>query len=161
IDAMLGRLAIALRGFLAAPEDRLASVDLLTPTERRLVLEDWLHLPGPAADAKRIPGSAFDDPEADRCLHRRFEAQVRTRPDAVAATCGTESLSYAELNGRANRLARQLRRSGIGPESLVGVHMDRSLDLVVAILGILKAGGAYLPLDEAAPARRLAFMLSD
>jgi amino acid adenylation domain-containing protein len=94
-------------------------------------------------------------------LGTRFEQQVSLYPDAVALTLDGASLAYADLNIRANQLAACLRKHGIGAESLVGVYLDRSFELVVAILAILKAGGAYLPLDLACPAERLAFMLDD
>ncbi|HEU5268686.1 MAG TPA: non-ribosomal peptide synthetase, partial [Jatrophihabitans sp.] len=95
------------------------------------------------------------------CLHELFEAQARRVPDAVAAVLDSEQISYRELNARANRLARQLVELGVGPESLVGVSMQPSIDRLVALLGILKAGGGYLPLDPALPADRLAFMMAD
>ncbi|MDX6384576.1 MAG: hypothetical protein QOK48_2149, partial [Blastocatellia bacterium] len=94
-------------------------------------------------------------------LPRLFEAQTASAPDKIAVTCAGESLTYGELNARANQLARHLRAAGIGRESLVGICIDRSLDMAVGILGILKAGGAYLPLDPDYPAERLAFMLKD
>src|SRR5262249_5884423 len=157
IDGMLGQLATLLRGFVASPGGRLSDLELLSPQERECLLGEWLHLPAPEGGrAVAAPG----DP-AKPCLHQRFEGQARRRPGAVAVTCAGGHGSYAELNGRADRLARRLRRAGIGPESLVGVHLDRSVDLIVAILGVAKAGGAYLPLDDAAPVRRLEFILSD
>ena len=94
-------------------------------------------------------------------VHRRFEAQVDARPDAPALVCNGVSLTYAELNRRANRLAHRLQRAGVRPETLVGLCAERSLDLVVGLLGILKAGGAYLPIDLDYPADRVAFMLED
>ena len=90
-----------------------------------------------------------------------FEAQARRTPEAPAVVCGNEQLSYGELNARANRLARCLQNLGVGPESLVAVCLERSVDLVAALLGILKAGGAYVPLDPGYPRERLAFMLAD
>ena len=101
------------------------------------------------------------DYPADACLHRLFEAQVERTPDAVALVFEDRELRYAELNARANQLARTLRRIGVGPEVLVGVCMERSLELVIALYAILKAGGAYVPLDPELPPERLAFMLSD
>ncbi|MCI0659314.1 MAG: amino acid adenylation domain-containing protein, partial [Acidobacteria bacterium] len=95
------------------------------------------------------------------CLQELFEAQVERTPNAIAVTYEGERLSYRQLNTRANQLAHRLRSLGVGPESRVACSLDRSLDLVVAILGILKAGGAYLPLDLAYPKDRLAFMLED
>ncbi|MBS0644021.1 MAG: amino acid adenylation domain-containing protein [Proteobacteria bacterium] len=98
---------------------------------------------------------------AEACLHTIFEAQVAAAPDRLAVTDGRESLSYRELNDRANGLAHVLRARGVHAERLVGLLLDRSVDLVVGVLGILKAGGAYLPLDMDAPRERLAFMLRD
>src|SRR5271170_5334742 len=90
-----------------------------------------------------------------------FEIQVSRDPTAAALTLDGTHMSYGELNARANRLAAYLRELGVGPESLVGIHLDRSFDLIVGIWAILKAGGAYLPLDLACPEDRLAFMLED
>jgi aspartate racemase len=98
---------------------------------------------------------------ADSCVHELFERQTEAMPDRVAVVCGDETLTYSELNRRANRLAHYLRRLGAGPETLVALSMRRSLDLIVSTLGILKAGGAYLPLDAHYPAERIAFMLED
>ena len=94
-------------------------------------------------------------------MHGLFEAQVERCPEAVALTCDGESLTYRELNSQANRLARRLVSCGVKPDVLVGLCLDRSNELVIALLAILKAGGAYLPIDLAYPADRLAFMLED
>ncbi len=94
-------------------------------------------------------------------LSRRIEAQVALHPGAVALTLDGANLTYGELNARANQIAARLRELGVGPESLVGIHLDRTFDLVAGIFGILKAGGAYLPLDLACPEDRLSFMLED
>jgi amino acid adenylation domain-containing protein len=96
-----------------------------------------------------------------RSIHRLIEVRSAARPDARAVVLGDEALSYGELNARANRLAHRLVAHGVGPEVIVGVHLERSLDLVVALLAVLKAGGGYLPLDPSYPADRLAFMLAD
>ncbi|HVK83904.1 MAG TPA: AMP-binding protein, partial [Kofleriaceae bacterium] len=80
-------------------------------------------------------------------IHRQIEARAASRPDARAVVLGDEALTYAQLNERANRLAHHLVARGVGPDVIVGVHMDRSLELVVAMLAVMKAGGAYLPLD--------------
>ena len=90
-----------------------------------------------------------------------FEGHAGTNPGAIALTLGAEKLTYGDLNARANRIAARLRRLGVGPQSIVGIHLDRGFDLVAGIFGILKAGGAYLPLDLACPEDRLAFMLED
>jgi len=94
-------------------------------------------------------------------MHARFEAQAARAPDAVALTCGGESLSYAALNRRANQVAHRLQKCGVGPDVLVGLLAERSVDLVVGVLAILKAGGAYLPIDPAYPPERASFMLQD
>ena len=119
---------------------------LLDEAERRRVLETF------NATASPLPGAT---------LPELVEAQVARAPEALAVQFGKESLSYRELNERANRLAHELIRLGVGPESLVGIAMDRSIEMVVALLGILKAGGAYLPLDPEHPKARLAQMLAD
>lgn len=116
------------------------------------------------AEAERLlvqcsPRAAAD--QATRTIHRSFEAQAAKTPDSVAVVFGEEQLSYAKLNARANRLAHFLRSEGVGPESLVGICVERSLDMVVGLLAILKAGGAYVPLDPSYPRERLAFMLED
>ncbi len=96
-----------------------------------------------------------------RCVHRWIEMQAERMPDAIALSCADGTLTYAELNARANRLARHLRRLGVGPEVLVGLCAGRSSGMVVGLLAVLKAGGAYVPLDPSYPAERLAFMLGD
>ena len=95
------------------------------------------------------------------CLHRWFERSAVASPNAPALTCNAQTLSYAEVNRRANQIAHHLISCGVGPDVLVGICIDRSLDLVLGILGILKAGGAYLPIDLSYPTDRLAFMLED
>jgi amino acid adenylation domain-containing protein len=95
------------------------------------------------------------------CIHELFEANVREMPDALAVISGPEKLTYRELDARGNRLARYLLRHGIGPESPVGVCVDRSCDLVAALLAILKAGGVYVPLDPSYPLQRLNYILDD
>ncbi|HEX2078524.1 MAG TPA: amino acid adenylation domain-containing protein [Longimicrobium sp.] len=95
------------------------------------------------------------------CVHELVEAQARRTPDAVAVSCGALRLTYRELDARANQAARLLRRHGVGPDVLVGVYMERSLELVVGMLGVLKAGGAYVPLDPAYPRARVQLMLAD
>src|SRR5690606_28928615 len=95
------------------------------------------------------------------CLHERFEQQVERTPGAVALLWQSESLTYAQLNQRANRLAHYLRERGVKPDQLVGLHVERGIDVVVGIIGILKAGAAYLPLDPVYPRDRVAFMLED
>jgi amino acid adenylation domain-containing protein len=97
----------------------------------------------------------------DVCLHELFERQVDLTPDSIAVRCGSKSVTYRELNDRANQIAHHFRKLGVGPETLVGICMDRSIDMIKSILGILKAGAAYLPLDPSYPLSRLAHILED
>jgi amino acid adenylation domain-containing protein/non-ribosomal peptide synthase protein (TIGR01720 family) len=150
IQRMQMRFQTLLEGVLADPERRLSDLPLLTEAERRELLVDW--------------NRTANDFSEDNRLHRLFEAQVERTPNAIAVVFEEKKLTYRELNARANRLAHYLRAQGVGteaPELLVGVCLDRSLEMIVAILGVLKAGGAYVPLDPAYPKERLAFMLED
>src|SRR5262249_10585707 len=97
----------------------------------------------------------------DLCIHELFEAQVRRDPEATAVVFEKKEMSYRELNGRANQLARYLRELGVGPETRVGVCMERSFEMVIGLLGTLKAGGAYVPLDANYPEERLGYMVRD
>ncbi|WP_420127105.1 non-ribosomal peptide synthase/polyketide synthase [Longimicrobium sp.] len=130
-----------------APERPLDTIQVLPQAERRQVLEAWNR-----TDAE-LP--------ADRCIHQLFEAQAARTPGAVALRFKDASLTYAQLNERANRLAHYLRRRGVGPEVRVGICLERSLEMVIGVLAVLKAGGAYVPLDPALPAERLAYVLED
>src|SRR5207245_6804584 len=118
---------------------RLSQLDWLETGERQRLLEEW------NATAAPIPAG---------CLHQLVEAQAARTPEAVAVEDGNEQLTYAELDGRANQLAHRLQRAGVGPESVVGVCMERSPALVIALLGTLKAGGAYLARAPGFPAAR-------
>jgi amino acid adenylation domain-containing protein len=144
---LAGHFQSLLEGIVAHPEQRLSDLPLLTPAERQQLLVAW-------------NATAADYPQ-DQYLQQLFEAQAARTPDAVAVVCEDQQLTYRELNRRANQLAHYLRGHGVGPEVLVGICMERSLELVVGLLGILKAGGAYVPLDPAYPPARLAFMLDD
>ena len=130
----------------ADPDQRISRLNLMGRAERARVV-------GWNRTTARYP--------ADRCIHQLFEEQARRTPDAVALTCGGEALGYAELDARANRLARHLRGLGVGPEVRVGVCLERSLELLVCIFGVMKAGGAYVPMDPAHPAERTGYMLAD
>ena len=147
ITRMLGSFQILLEALIADPDRRLSRLPILTESERHKILVEW-------------NGTPSDWPW-DLCVHQVFEAQAACAPDAVALVFGTDQLSYAELNRRANQLAHRLRTLGVGPEVLVAMCLDRSIEAVVGLLGILKAGGVYLPLDPANPKARLAFMLND
>jgi amino acid adenylation domain-containing protein len=147
VDRLLGHYATLLAALVADPSRRISALPLLTPAGRAEAV---------AAGAAR-PGDA----PAPVCLHAWFEAQAARTPHAVALTFEEQRLTYAELDGHAGRLARHLRGLGVGPESRVGLCVERSPELVVAILGVLKAGGAYVPLDPGYPADRLAYVLDD
>jgi amino acid adenylation domain-containing protein len=144
---MAGHLQTLLAGIVAAPEQHLSRLPLLTAAERHCLLMEWNTTTVPYPD--------------NQCIHSVFETQVERTPDAVAVVCGDAFLTYRELNSRANRLAHYLQARGVGPEMLVGLCIERSLEMVVGLLGILKAGGAYVPLDPTYPRERLAFMLDD
>jgi amino acid adenylation domain-containing protein len=147
ISSMLRRWQILLEGVVANPEARLDELPLLTGAEREQLLGGW-----------NETRTAFP---AQRSLQELFEAQVAARPGALAVVSDKEQLTFAELNRRANRLAHLLAARGMGAESLVGLCLERSAQMIVALLGILKAGAAYLPLDPTLPRERLAFMLKD
>ena len=147
IRRMMGHLQTLLEGVVADPEQRLSDLPLLTEAERQQLLMEW--------------NSTRADYRRDQCLHQFFETQVEQTPEAVAVVFEDEQLTYRQLNRRANQLARHLQALEVGPEVLVGICVERSVEMVVGILGILKAGGAYMPLDPAYPRERLAFMLED
>lgn len=147
IVRMAGHFRVLLEGVAADPETRLSELPLLTATERRRIVAEW-------------NATAADLPE-DRSIHHLFEAQAKKTPEAAALVFEERQLTYRELDARADLLARHLRRRGVGPEVLVGLCVERSLEMVVGILGILKAGGAYLPIDSAYPKERIGFMLED
>ncbi|HET8842497.1 MAG TPA: amino acid adenylation domain-containing protein, partial [Ktedonobacteraceae bacterium] len=136
-----------LEGIVAQPEQRLSALPLLTEAEHKLMATEW--------NATQIPYSQ------DLCLHQLVEQQARRSPDAIAVMYEEEQLTYHELNRRADQLALYLRQQGIRQEIVVGICLERTPMLLVALLAVLKAGGAYLPLDPAYPADRLTYMLQD
>jgi amino acid adenylation domain-containing protein len=138
--------AMLVEEIVANPAQSLSAYSLLSSAEHQ-VLTEW-----------NQTDRAY---ERSACLHELFEEQVKSTPEAVALIFEDESLTYRELNARANRLAHYLREIGVGPDVLAGVLLERSMEMVVSLLGILKAGGAYLPLDPSYPAERLAFMITD
>ncbi|HEY9422715.1 MAG TPA: amino acid adenylation domain-containing protein, partial [Thermoanaerobaculia bacterium] len=146
-DRMLGHFGTLLAGALAEPAVPVSGLPLLTAEESRQLLEDWTR-----------PGPEWPD---DVLLHEFFEAQAKRTPDAIALIGGVERLTYRELDERADRMARRLRALGVGPETRVGVFLQRTPRLLVAMLGILKAGGAYVPLDPAYPQERIEAILAD
>lgn len=147
IQRMAGHLQILLCGIIANPEQQLSELPLLTADEQHQLLVGWNQ-------------TQVEYPQ-EQCIHQLFEAQVERTPDAVAVVFENEQLTYHQLNQRANQLAHYLQKLGVGTEVLVGICVERSLEMIIGLLGILKAGGAYLPLDPNYPQERLAFMLQD
>ncbi len=146
IERMLGHFQILLTGIVANPAQDIANLPLLTPAERDRILVEW-------------NCTQRDYPNV--CIHQLFEAQVERTPTATAIVCENTSITYHQLNCHANRLADRLHQMGVTTDVLVGILMERSIELVVGLLGILKAGGAYVPLDPSYPPARLSYMLAD
>jgi len=147
IIRMLGHYRTLLEGIVVNPDQRFRELPLLTAAEREQLLVEWNDT------SRKYP--------KDKSIQELFENQVERTPEATAIIFGEEDLSYRELNAKANQVAHYLKKRGVAEEVLVGICLERSLEMVVGLLGILKAGGAYLPLDPNYPAERLAFMLTD
>jgi natural product biosynthesis luciferase-like monooxygenase protein len=147
VERLAGHLGSLLAGMAAEPRTTLDKLSLLSAAELRQLLVEW------NATETEVPSGA--------CIHQLIEAQAQATPDAVAAVCRNQQLTFAELNARANQVASYLTKLGVGPEALVGICVDRSLEMLVGLLGILKSGGSYLPLDPVYPRERLAFMIED
>ncbi|WP_144174658.1 non-ribosomal peptide synthetase [Pseudomonas sp. Kh13] len=147
IEQLAHHFATLLDALVSDPGAALGDLPLLDAVQHQRIVQDW--------------NQTTASYPADRCLHQLFEAQAASGPDAVALIHGEQTLTYGALNARANQLAHKLRESGVGPEVLVGVAMERGLDMVVALMAILKAGGAYVPLDPGYPQDRLVYMLED
>lgn len=147
-QTLLEQFQTLLQGIVKNPRQRLSDLPLLTKAEEDHILY------------KQISRGVIKSQPAE-CIHMAFERQAAETPDAVALVVGEEQLTYQELNQRANRVAHYLRSVKLETEALVGIYMERSLDMIISILGVLKAGGAYLPLDTVYPPDRLAFVLQD
>ncbi|MDF5715801.1 MAG: amino acid adenylation domain-containing protein [Rhizonema sp. NSF051] len=147
VTRMMGHLQTLLQGLVANPDQKLSHISMLSATEQHQLLVEWNN-------------TLFDYPQ-EKCIHWLFEQQVQKTPDAVAVVFEDQRLTYSELNKSSNQLAHYLQALGVGPEVLVGMCVERSVEMVVGLLGILKAGGAYVPLDPEYPKERLAYMLSD
>ena len=147
IERMVGHFQTLLEGIVANPNQPIATLPLLTETERHQLLVEWNK-------------TQMDYPQG-KCIHQLFEEQVERTPDAIAVVFQDQKLTYRELNGRANQLAHYLQTLGVGPEVLVGICVERSLEMVIGLLGILKAGGAYVPLDPAYPKDRLNYIIEN
>ncbi|HEV2734721.1 MAG TPA: amino acid adenylation domain-containing protein, partial [Longimicrobiaceae bacterium] len=147
MQRLLGHFGRVMEQTAADPDVRISQVTLLDEAERRQVVEEWNR-------------TAVESPTG-ACIHELVAAQAERTPEALAVVSGEDALTYAELDARANRLARRLAGLGAGPEVRVGICLERSAGMVVAMLAVLKSGAAYLPLDPAYPADRLAYMLAD
>ncbi|MEH1970996.1 non-ribosomal peptide synthase/polyketide synthase [Nostoc sp.] len=144
---MADHFVTLLEAIVANPQERISQLPMLTAVEQQQLLIDW--------------NDTWVDYASDKCIHQLFEEQVERTPDTVAVVFENEQLTYYELNSRANQLAYYLRSLGVRANELVGICVERSLEMVVGLLGILKAGGAYLPLDPEYPTERLHFILRD
>lgn len=147
IARSIDRYELVLCAAATDPKRPVHRLPFVTAAERRMIMEDW--------------NQTEKDYPRDQCIHELFEEQAARTPDATALIWGTQRWSYRQLDERANRLAHRLRRLGVKPETLVGVHAARTPDTIAAFLAILKAGGAYIPLDPAYPADRVKYMLED
>lgn len=147
VDRFVEHWKVLLNGLLVKGDIAIAQLPIVAGEERRVLLEEW--------------NETSRDYPSGSCLHTVFEQQVERTPGALALCCNDLELSYEELNNRANQLGHYLQKNGVGAETLVGVFMERSIEMVVALYGILKAGGAYVPLDPSFPEDRLNFMLED
>jgi amino acid adenylation domain-containing protein len=147
VQSMLSRFAVLLESIVSAPEASIGDLEMMTGTERRQLLVEW--------------NNTDEDFGEYEGLQQRFERQAKSRPNAVALIHGDVQITFAELNARANKLAHYLKNAGVGPEVVVGIFVERSVNTIVALLGVLKAGGAYVPLDVAYPQERVGYVLQD
>jgi amino acid adenylation domain-containing protein len=147
IARMAEHFLTLLEAIATNPEQRISELPLLTQTERQQLLFEW--------------NNTTTEYPHDKCIHQLFEEQVEKTPDSVAVVFENQQLTYRELNQKANQLAHHLQTLGVRPEFLVGICVERSLEMIVGLLGILKAGGAYVPLDPHYPQERLSYMLAD
>ena len=152
ITRMLGHFQALLESIVTNPKQSLCEFALLTPAERHQLLVEFNQNQSKILSPKS---------KIEQCFHQLFEAQVEQTPDAIAVVFEDEQITYRELNIRANKLAHYLQQLGVVPDVLVGICVERSVEMIVGLLGIFKAGGAYLPLDSTYPQERLNFMLED
>ena len=146
MERIAGNFEVLLRDISNNPDKVVSKLQIINEKEREKVLTDWNKTEG-------------DYPQS--CIHQMIEEQVRKTPDKTAVTFKNERLTYLELNKKSNQLAHYLRKQGVGPGTLVGLCINRSLNMLIGLLAILKAGGTYVPLDPSYPAERLAYMLQD
>jgi amino acid adenylation domain-containing protein len=144
---MIGEIRALLEAIAVDPQRRLGALPLLTPAERHQLLIEW--------------NSTAVGYGSKQCIHELFEAQAERSPETIAVKFENQHITYRELNRQSNQLARHLRDLGVAPDVLVAICSERSLEMVVSLLGVLKAGGAYVPIDPTYPAERVAFILND
>ncbi|MDM8558174.1 amino acid adenylation domain-containing protein [Candidatus Parabeggiatoa sp. HSG14] len=147
IERMIGHFKTLLESIVENPQQPISELPMLTKREQHQLLVEW-------------NDTQIDYPK-DKCVHQLFEEQVEQHPDNIAVVFADKQLTYKELNAKANQLAHYLQTLGVKPEILVGIYIERSIEMIVGILGILKAGGAYVPLEPSYPKERIAFMLDD
>ena len=147
IEQMLFHFELLIEAIIADPSQRISGLEMLSSQERDQLVLGWNNT---QAEYPR-----------NKCVHELFEQQAAQTPEGIALTFGAQKISYKDLNRRANQLANYLREMGVGPEVLVGVCLERSVDMVTALFGVLKAGGAYVPLDPTHPKERLGFILDE
>jgi amino acid adenylation domain-containing protein len=147
IERLAEHFHVLLKGIVAQPKQRIAELPIMSEAERHKILVEW--------------NDTSTEYPADKCIHELFEEQVERTPDAIAVVFEDQQITYRELNQRANQVAHYLRKLGVKPEVLVGICVERSIEMIVGLLGILKAGGAYVPLDPEYPEERIVFMLED
>src|SRR6185295_2836573 len=148
VRRMLGHFRRLLEGFAANPQTAVCDLPLITGAEQQRLLVDW-------------NSTEVIYPESPGRIHELIEAQVSRTPNHIAIVVEQQKVTYRALNQRANQLAQHLRILGVGPDVLVGLCVERSVEMVVGLLGILKAGGAYVPLDPSFPDERLTYMVED
>ncbi|MFN2285313.1 MAG: amino acid adenylation domain-containing protein [Anaerolineae bacterium] len=147
IQRMTRHLEMLLEGIVTNPDKPITTLPILTEAEKQQILVEW-------------NDTATDYPQ-DRCVHHGIELQAQKTPDAIAIIAGEQRFTYREINVRANQMARYLHKLGAGPETLIGLYIERTVEAVIGLLGVLKAGAAYLPLDPTYPPARTALMLED
>ncbi|PHS16284.1 MAG: non-ribosomal peptide synthetase [Blastopirellula sp.] len=147
IERFIGHYEKLLRGIVGKPEKRVSEYGLLSDAELHTQLVEW--------NKTEVPY------RSEKCIHELIEEQVSRKPDSTAIECDGRKMTYNELNERSNQLAHYLIEQGVGPEILVGICIDRSIDMIIGLLGILKAGGAYVPIDPGYPEQRIRYILED
>ena len=147
IARLTDNFLVLLEGIIQQPTTPIKNLPILSASEKEKILRDW--------------NNTQTNYPQDKCIHQLFEAQVEKTPEAVAVVFGEQKLTYQELNEQANQLGHYLQQLGVKPETLVGICVERSLEMVIGLLGILKAGGAYVPIDSNYPQERFQWMLED